>query len=58
MTRVADRVRARPLGQVVGAADRDDRHASLHFIRTGELDDTFALAEILVEDEHEFLRER
>jgi 3-methyladenine DNA glycosylase AlkD len=32
--------------------------ATLHFIRTGEFDDTFALAEILAEDEHEFLRER
>jgi 3-methyladenine DNA glycosylase AlkD len=30
--------------------------ATLHFIRKGELDDTFALAEILAEDEHEFVQ--
>jgi 3-methyladenine DNA glycosylase AlkD len=30
--------------------------ATLHFIRRGELDDTFALAEILAEDEHEFVQ--
>ena len=30
--------------------------ATLHFIRLGELDDTFALAEILAEDEHEFVQ--
>ena len=30
--------------------------ATLHFIRRGELDDTFALAEIVAEDEHEFVQ--
>jgi len=30
--------------------------STLHFIRKGELDDTFALAEILVEDEHEMVQ--
>jgi 3-methyladenine DNA glycosylase AlkD len=30
--------------------------ATLHFIRRGELDDTFALAEIVAEDEHPFVQ--
>jgi 3-methyladenine DNA glycosylase AlkD len=30
--------------------------STLHFIRKSELDDTFALAEILVEDEHEMVQ--
>jgi 3-methyladenine DNA glycosylase AlkD len=30
--------------------------STLHFVRKGELDDTFALAEILVDDEHEMVQ--
>jgi hypothetical protein len=30
--------------------------STLHFVRKGELDDTFALAEILAEDEHEMVQ--
>jgi hypothetical protein len=38
--------------RALSAADRPDRH----FVRRGELDDTFALAEIVAEDEHEFVQ--
>jgi 3-methyladenine DNA glycosylase AlkD len=30
--------------------------STLHFVRRGQLDDTFALAELLAEDEHEFVQ--
>jgi hypothetical protein len=32
--------------------------ATMHFVGKGDLDDTFALAEILVHDEHELVQQR
>jgi 3-methyladenine DNA glycosylase AlkD len=50
----------RPLYELARSADWWERRiamfSTLHFVRKGDLDDTFAIAEILVDDEHELVQ--